>query len=105
MIFQQLFYQNSGTYTYLLADENAREAKIIDCEFGHFVGAKNIPLDELRTQVKEALIDKPVVVVCQTDRLSAFITQLLAHAGVPGVANLVGGIVVWRSLGLPDGTA
>lgn len=105
MILQQLSYQNSVTYTYLLADENAREADIIDCEFGHLVGAKNMPLDELRTQVKEVLIDKPAVVVCQTDRLSAFATQLLAHAGVRGVANLVGGIIVWRSLGLPDGTA
>jgi sulfur dioxygenase len=33
MIFRQLFDQASSTYTYLLADERAREAVLIDCVF------------------------------------------------------------------------
>jgi glyoxylase-like metal-dependent hydrolase (beta-lactamase superfamily II)/rhodanese-related sulfurtransferase len=33
MIFRQLFDQGSSTYTYLLADENTREALLIDCVF------------------------------------------------------------------------
>lgn len=84
---------------------DVRQPPELTGEFGHLVGAQNIPLDELRTRVKEVPIDKPVVVVCQTGRRSALATQLLAHADVPRVANLAGGMVAWRSLGLPDGAA
>src|SRR3954466_16366142 len=33
MMFRQLFDQVSSTYSYLLADENTREAVLIDCVF------------------------------------------------------------------------
>ena len=35
MIFRQLFDQVSSTYTYLLADEETREAVLIDTVFDH----------------------------------------------------------------------
>jgi sulfur dioxygenase len=74
-----------------------------DAELGHLEGAQLIPLDELRARVGELPRDKPVVVVCQTGRRSALGTQILGKAGVERVANLAGGMVTWRNLGLPSG--
>lgn len=64
-------------------------------------GAQLIPIDELRARVGEVGTERPVVVVCQTGRRSALGTQILAKAGVERVANLAGGMVTWRDLGLP----
>ncbi|NNF45578.1 MAG: MBL fold metallo-hydrolase, partial [Desulfofustis sp.] len=36
MIFKQLFDQTSGTYTYLLADEDSRQALLIDSVFEQY---------------------------------------------------------------------
>ena len=72
-----------------------------DGELGHIAGAQLIPLDELRARVAEVSADKPVVVVCQTGRRAAMGTVILAKAGVARVANLAGGMVRWRDLGLP----
>ena len=71
-------------------------------ELGHLNGAQLIPLDELRVRVKEVMSDKPVVVVCQTGRRSAMGMQILEAAGCIRVANLAGGMVLWRDLGLPS---
>jgi rhodanese-related sulfurtransferase len=43
-----------------------------------------------------------VVVVCQTGRRAAMGTVILAKAGRERVANLAGGMVRWRDLGLPS---
>ena len=60
-----------------------------------------IPLDELRARAGEVAKDKPVVVVCQTGKRSAMATVILRKAGFDRVANLAGGMVRWRELGLP----
>jgi rhodanese-related sulfurtransferase len=70
-------------------------------ELGHLEGALLIPIDELRGRVSEVPADKPVVVVCQTGRRSGLGASILKKAGVPRVANLSGGMVRWRELGLP----
>jgi sulfur dioxygenase len=41
-------------------------------------------------------------VVCQTGKRSALGTQILRKAGFERVANLAGGMVRWRELGLPS---
>jgi len=61
-------------------------------------------LDELRARVADVPRERPVVVVCQTGRRSALATQILAAAGLQ-VANLAGGMRMWRDLGLPLGPA
>jgi sulfur dioxygenase len=71
-------------------------------ELGHLEGAQLIPLDDLRARISEVTADKPVVVVCQTGRRAALGTMILAKAGLPRVANLAGGMVRWRDLGLPS---
>jgi len=60
-----------------------------------------IPLDELRARVAEIPGDKPIVVVCQTGKRSGMGTVILGKAGRTRIANLAGGMVRWRELGLP----
>jgi rhodanese-related sulfurtransferase len=71
-----------------------------DGELGHIPTARLIPLDELRARVAEVGGDRPVVVVCQTGKRSAMGAVILEKAGLAKVANLAGGMVRWRALGL-----
>jgi sulfur dioxygenase len=71
-------------------------------ELGQLAGAQLIPLDDLRARAGEVPDDKPIVVVCQTGRRSAMATAILRKAGRTRVANVAGGMVRWRELGLPD---
>jgi len=71
-------------------------------ELGHIDGSILVPLDELRARAAaEVAKDKPVVVTCQTGKRSAMATVILRKAGFDRVANLAGGMVRWRELGLP----
>ena len=69
---------------------------------GHIREATNMPLMELPAHLP-ALVhaDRPVVVVCKTDRRSSTAAQQLQEAGLPKVSVLRGGIERWRVLGLP----
>jgi glyoxylase-like metal-dependent hydrolase (beta-lactamase superfamily II)/rhodanese-related sulfurtransferase len=81
---------------------DVRSAAEFDGELGHIAGARLLPLDELRKRAAEVAADKPVVVVCQTGKRSTIATAILRKAGVSRVANLAGGMVRWRELGLPS---
>jgi glyoxylase-like metal-dependent hydrolase (beta-lactamase superfamily II)/rhodanese-related sulfurtransferase len=70
-------------------------------ELGHVKGSKLVPLDELRSRMDEISSGRPVVLVCQTGKRSAMAATILRKAGLPRVANLAGGMVRWRQLGLP----
>ena len=80
---------------------DVRSAAELEGELGHLQGVQLIPLDELRARIAEVSSDKPVVVVCQTGRRSCLATVILSKAGLTRVANLSGGMVRWRELGLP----
>jgi sulfur dioxygenase len=71
-------------------------------ELGHLEGAQQIALDDLRARVSEVAADKSVIVVCQTGRRSGMGAAILTKAGHTRVANLAGGMMRWRDLGLPD---
>jgi glyoxylase-like metal-dependent hydrolase (beta-lactamase superfamily II)/rhodanese-related sulfurtransferase len=71
-------------------------------ELGHLGGAKLLPLDELRMRMDELGGAKPIVLVCQSGKRSAMAATILRKAGLPRVANLAGGMVGWRKLGLPS---
>jgi rhodanese-related sulfurtransferase len=71
-------------------------------EFGHLDGAELVPLDELRARISELRAEKPLVVVCQTGKRSGLATVILGKAGFERVANIAGGMVRWRELGLPN---
>jgi glyoxylase-like metal-dependent hydrolase (beta-lactamase superfamily II)/rhodanese-related sulfurtransferase len=81
---------------------DVRTAAEFDGELGHLAGAQLIPIDELRARVAEVPGDKPVVVYCQTGKRAALGTGILRKAGLERVANLAGGLVRWRELGLPS---
>jgi glyoxylase-like metal-dependent hydrolase (beta-lactamase superfamily II)/rhodanese-related sulfurtransferase len=79
---------------------DVRNAAELDGEFGGLEGAQLIPLDELRSRLAEVPREKPVVTVCQTGKRSGMATAILRKAGLERVANLAGGMVRWRELGL-----
>src|SRR5262249_4196224 len=79
---------------------DVRAAAELDSELGHITGVQNIPLDELRARLAEVPRDRPAVTVCQTGQRSALATVILKNAGVKDVANLSGGMLRWRQLGL-----
>jgi uncharacterized membrane protein YdjX (TVP38/TMEM64 family)/rhodanese-related sulfurtransferase len=70
---------------------------------GHIPGARSLPLDELARRIEEigSLTERPVVLVCHTDKRSARAAALLGDAGFREVAVLRGGMVRWTEAGLP----
>jgi glyoxylase-like metal-dependent hydrolase (beta-lactamase superfamily II)/rhodanese-related sulfurtransferase len=80
---------------------DVRDRAELQGEFGQLEGAQLIPLDQLRARIAEVRTDKPVVVVCQTGKRSGLASAILAKAGHERIANLSGGMVGWRALGLP----
>jgi rhodanese-related sulfurtransferase len=69
---------------------------------GHIREATNMPLSELPAHLP-ALVheNRPVVVVCKTNRRSSMAAQQLQEAGLSDVSVLRGGMEQWRVLGLP----
>jgi rhodanese-related sulfurtransferase len=70
---------------------------------GHIAGARNIPLPELPRRVGElrALTQRPVVLVCKTDKRSASAAAVLDAAGFQDFSVLRGGMMRWNEVGLP----
>jgi rhodanese-related sulfurtransferase len=70
---------------------------------GHIVGALNIPVNDLPQRLGEipAQQEKPVVLVCRTDRRSANAAALLRERGFRDVRVLHGGMEQWARDGLP----
>jgi glyoxylase-like metal-dependent hydrolase (beta-lactamase superfamily II)/rhodanese-related sulfurtransferase len=81
---------------------DVRSSAEFEGELGHLEGAQLIPLEELRARTAELCADKPVVVLCQTGKRSGLATVILSQAGVTRTANVSGGMVRWRELGLPS---
>lgn len=68
---------------------------------GTIEGSIAMPLRTLRERASEVPHDRPVVLVCPAGARSAIAAQILEKAGVPNVANMRGGLLEWRLLGLP----
>lgn len=91
-----------------LADRLGRDAKpvIVDVrgpdEFsgplGHIAAARNLPVGELTSRLCEidTLRDKPIVLVCRTDKRSATASALLRNTGFRDVRVLRGGMERWN---------
>jgi rhodanese-related sulfurtransferase len=71
-----------------------------DCP-GRIAGALCVPLGELAGRLGELPGDRPLVAVCHSGTRSAQATAILRAAGFARVANLHGGLLRWRQLGLP----
>jgi len=70
---------------------------------GHIVDAMNLPLDKLSSHLIEinALKNRPVILVCLTDKRSAKAAAHLHDAGFANVSVLRGGMKEWNQNGLP----
>ena len=69
---------------------------------GHIREARNLPLGEAPRRLKElgSLAERPVVLVCHTDKRSASAAPLLDEAGFRDVRVLRGGMVRWNRDGI-----
>ena len=70
---------------------------------GHIATARNIPITELNNRLAElaGLEQKPIVLVCRTDKRSAAAAQTLHAAGFSQVRVLRQGMQRWNEAGLP----
>jgi uncharacterized membrane protein YdjX (TVP38/TMEM64 family)/rhodanese-related sulfurtransferase len=70
-------------------------------EQGHIAGATNIPLEALEARLDELVVDleRPIALVCRTDRRSARAAALLARRGFADVHVVQGGMTAWLGNG------
>lgn len=94
------------TYLKTLTEEQFRggyrKAQLIDVrepqEFkkGHILGARNIPLTQMKQRLIELRKDKPVYLYCQSGSRSARASQLLHKKGYEDINQLKGGFKKWN---------
>jgi len=89
------------TFTEEQFREGYRKAQLIDVrepnefENGHILGARNIPLSQMKIRLKEIRPDKPVYLYCQNAQRSARAAQLLYKKGYKELYHLKGGFKKW----------
>jgi len=82
---------------------DVRTAEDFVGEQGHIASAVNIALEDLpdRLDALSDYVDKPVAIVCRTDRRSAKAALVLARQGFHNVHVVDGGMTKWNEAGLP----
>lgn len=80
---------------------DVREASEFGDSMGHLERARLLPLSQLAGQLDQFDRQRPIVLVCRSGARSAQACGMLAKAGFTQVANLAGGMLRWRSEGLP----
>lgn len=68
---------------------------------GSIEGSRVVPLSGLRQRFDELSGQSPVVFYCPSGARSAMAATIAEKAGIERVANMRGGLLEWRALGLP----
>lgn len=76
---------------------DVRSAQEFTGELGHIEGALNLPLDQLGDRVHELPTDRPLVLVCHTDRRSRAAAKLLHARGLRELRIVRQGMMAWRA--------
>lgn len=79
---------------------DVREEAELSGDLGRIEGILFLPLGQLRERILEVPRDKPVVCVCRSGKRSAQACSILEKAGFTDIANVSGGMIGWRALGL-----
>ncbi|AGA33373.1 SNARE associated golgi family protein [Thioalkalivibrio nitratireducens DSM 14787] len=90
----QLAAQLAGDNPPVVVD--VRSPKEFRGELGCIDGALNLPLDELESRLHELPADRPLALVCHTDRRSRTAARLLQGRGYTQVAVVRKGMTAWR---------
>ncbi len=82
---------------------DVRGAQDFSAEQGHIPCAQNIPLEELPGRLAElnAYLNRPIAIVCRTDKRSSGAAQLLSGKGFSDVRVTRGGMTDWNRSGFP----
>jgi len=77
---------------------DVRAAKDYAGELGHIDASLNIPLDQLRGRLSELdhVRERPMAVICRTNRMSIEAVELLRRAGFRRVQLVADGMLAWR---------
>jgi len=72
-------------------------------EQSHIAVATNVPLEELPSKLDriDSYLEKPIAVICRTDRRSDKAAQLMAREGFADVHVVTGGMTDWIKKGYP----
>lgn len=105
IVFAILRYLKQRKYLKTLTEDQFREgyrkAQLIDVrepqEFkkGHILGARNIPVTQMKQRLVEIRKDKPVYLYCQSGSRSARAAHLLNKKGYEDLNQLQGGFKKW----------
>ena len=68
-----------------------------ECSEGYIKGAMNIPLDELRSRIKEIPKEKDVLIYCAVGLRGYIASRILAQYGFSNVLNLSGGYTTYAT--------
>ncbi|RLL48095.1 rhodanese-like domain-containing protein [Oceanobacillus piezotolerans] len=98
------YYRQRAYLKVLTEDEfvkGYRKAQLIDVrepqefERGHILGARNIPVTQMKQRLIEMRKDKPVYLYCQSGSRSARAAHLLHKQGYQEIYQLKGGFKKW----------
>ena len=80
---------------------DVREEKEFKPEFIPLNDVFYYPMSGIVEQMQNIPADKPIIVICKAGVRSSKVVNLLNRNGFPASANLDGGIMMWKALGLP----